>query len=156
MPGADGLYHEPLARTGCYYSQFVHQLDRLPEGTRLLSAIMLASYYAWSPVESRIPEPMPMVNLSCWGIIRRSVFVSNLFTAPGQQPVQLTPAVRPLLTVEEFLVHAAPIPWDLISTQYDYVVIRRSQQLKPPVPSNFTPFGSGDEFQFYQTARREP
>ena len=38
----------------------MHQLDRLPEGTRLLSAIMLAPYYAWSPVEARLPEPMPM------------------------------------------------------------------------------------------------
>ncbi len=140
--------------TNRHYRQFVHQLDQLPEGTHLLSAVMLASYYAWSPVENRVPEPMPMVNLSCWGVIRRSLFVSNLFTAPGQQPVQLTPSVRPLLTVEEFLLHADPIPWDLISTQYDYVVVRRGQPLKPPVPLTLTPIGSDDEFQFYRTERR--
>lgn len=140
--------------TDRHYTQFVQQLDRLPEGARLLSAIMLASYYEWSPRASRVPEPMPMVNLSCWGVIRRAVFVSNLFSAPGQQPVQLTPAVRPLLTVEEFLLHAAPIPWNLISAQYDYVVVRRSQRLTPPVPLTFIPVGSGDEFQFYRTERR--
>jgi hypothetical protein len=135
--------------TDRHYRQFVQTLDQLPEGARLLSAIKLASYDA-SPGESRIPESMPMANLSCWGIIRRSAFVSNLFTAPGQQPVQLTPAFRPLLTVEEFLVQGAPIPWDRISKQYDYVVIRRAQRLSPPVPLTFIPFGSGEEFQFYR------
>jgi hypothetical protein len=141
--------------TDRHYRQFVHQLDQLPEGTRLLSAIKLASFDAYSPAEGRIPESMPMVNLSCWGVLRRSFFVSNLFAAPGQQPIQLTPAVRPLLTIEEFLVQGDPIPWDRIGAQYDYVVIRRSQRLKPPVPANFTPVGSGDEFQFYRTGRRE-
>lgn len=142
--------------TDRHYRQFVHQLDQLPEGTHLLSAIKLASYDAMSPVEGRVPEPMPMVNLSCWGVIRRSLFVSNVFSAPGAQPIQLTAAARPLLTVEEFLQQGAPIRWDLISAQYDYVVIRRSQRLKPPVPVNFTPVGSGEEFQFYRTERREP
>ena len=141
--------------TDRHYRQFVHQLDQLPEGTRLLSAIKLASFDAYSPAEGRIPESMPMVNLSCWGVLRRSFFVSNLFAAPGQQPIQLTPAVRPLLTIEEFLVQGDPIPWDRIGAQYDYLVIRRSQRLKPPVPANFTPVGSGDEFQFYRTGRRE-
>jgi hypothetical protein len=141
--------------TDRHYRQFVQTLDQLPEGARLLSAIKFASYDVWTPAEGQIPEPMPMVNLSCWGVIRRSVFVSNLFTAPGQQPVQRTPAAHPLLTVEEFLFRAAPIPWDRISAQYDYVVTRRNQLLKPPIPASFTPFGSGDEFQFYRTNRRE-
>jgi hypothetical protein len=140
--------------TDRHYSQFVQTLDQLPEGTRLLSAIKLSSYDATAPWESRIPELMPMSNLSCWGIIRRSVFISTLFSAPGQQPIQLTTPVRSMLTMEEFLVQAAPIPWDRIGTQYDYVVIRRSQRLKPPVPANFTPFGSGDAFQFYRTDRQ--
>ncbi len=141
--------------TDRHYRQFVHQLDQLPVGTRLLSAIKLASFDAYSPAEGRIPESMPMVNLSCWGVLRRSFFVSNLFAASGQQPVQLTPAVHPLLTIEEFLVHGDPIPWDRIGAQYDHLVIRRSQRLKPPVPASFTPVGSGDEFQFYRTGRRE-
>ena len=82
---------------------------------------------------------MPMVNLSCWGVIRRSVFVSNLFAAPGQQPVRLTPAVHALLTVEEFLFRAAPIPWDQLRAQYDYVVVRRTQRLRAPplLPTSF-------------------
>ena len=142
--------------TDRYYRQFVHQLDQLPEGTRLLSAIKLATFDAYSHADGRIPEAMPMNNLACWGVLRRSVFVSNLFTAPGQQPIQLTPAVRALLTMEEFLVQGDPIPWDRIGDQYDYVVIRRSQRLKPPVPANFTPVGSGDAFQFYRTGRGAP
>jgi len=142
--------------TDRHYRQFVQTLDQLPEGARLLSAINLASQEAYSPAETRIPEPMPMTNLSCWGIIRRSAFVSNLFTAPGQQPVQLAPAFRPLLTMEEFLVQGAPIPWDRISAQYDYVVIRRAQRLRPPVPVTFIPFGSGEEFQFYRIDGQRP
>lgn len=53
--------------TNRHYRRFVQTLDQLPEGARLLSAIKLASYDAASLVESRIPEPMPMANLSCWG-----------------------------------------------------------------------------------------
>lgn len=57
----------------------------------------------------------------------------DLFTAPGQQPpVQVTPAFRALLTIEEFLGQGQPIPWDRISAQYDYAVIRRTQRLRPP------------------------
>lgn len=70
--------------------------------------------------------------------------------------MQLTPAFRPLLTVEKFLVQRAPIPWDKISTQYDYVVVRRTQRLKPPVPATFIPFGPGAEFQFYRIDGRRP
>ncbi len=137
--------------TDRHYRQFIQQLDQLPEGARLLSAIKLASFDASSPVDSRVPERMPMANLSCWGIIRRSLFVSNIFSAPGQQPVQLTPEVRHMLTIEEFLVQGVPIPWDQIRTQYDYVVIRRSQRLRPPLPEQFRLFGSGgEEFQFYR------
>ncbi len=142
--------------TDRHYRQFVHQLDQLPEGARLLSGIKLAAFDAYSHADGRIPEIMPMNNLACWGVLRRSLFVSNMFTAPGQQPIQLTPAVRALLTMEEFLVQGDPIPWDRIGGQYDYVVIRRSQRLKPPVPANFTPIGSGDAFQFYRTRRGAP
>lgn len=97
-----------------------------------------------------------MVNLSCWGIIRRSAFVSNLFTAPGQQPVQLTPPMRSLLTVEEFLAQAVPIPWDRFRTQYDYVVARRTQTLRPPVPSDFIPVTQGEDFTLYRIPLRQP
>lgn len=142
--------------TDRHYRQFIPALDRLPEGTRLLSAIKLASYDANSPRDSRIPETRPMVNLSCWGIIRRSAFVSNLFTAPGQQPVQLTPAMRPSPTVEEFLAQGVPIPWDRYRTQYDYVVVRRTQTLRPPVPSDFVPVTQGEEFALYRIPARLP
>lgn len=142
--------------TDRHYRQFVQALDQLPEGARLLSAIKLASHDAYSPVEGRIPERMPMAHLSSWGIIRRSAFVSSLFTAPGQQPVQLTPAFRHLLTLEEFIAQGQPIPWDRMSAQYDYVVIRRTQRLKPPLPVTFIPFGSGEEFQFYRIDGRRP
>jgi len=151
-----GYITEHWQNTAHHYRQFKQTLDQLPEGARLLSAIKMASYDNWSPAEGQIPEPMPMVNLSCWGVIRRSVFVSNLFAAPGQQPVRLTPAVHGLLTVEEFLFRAAPIPWDQLRTQYDYVVVRRTQRLRPPPPPDFVPFGSGDEFQFYRTGRVQP
>ena len=151
-----GYITEHWQNTAHHYRQFKQILDQLPEGARLLSAIKMASYDNWSPAEGQIPEPMPMVNLSCWGVIRRSVFVSNLFAAPGQQPVRLTPAVHALLTVEEFLFRAAPIPWDQLRAQYDYVVVRRTQRLRPPPPPDFVPFGSGDEFQFYRTGRGQP
>ncbi|CAE6789271.1 MAG: hypothetical protein H8K06_18965 [Nitrospira sp.] len=147
---------EGWLETDRHYRQFIAALDQLPEGTRLLSAIKLASYDANSPRDSRIPETRPMVNLSCWGIIRRSAFVSNLFTAPGQQPVQLTPPMRSLLTVEEFLAQAVPIPWDRFRTQYDYVVVRRTQTLRPPVPSDFVPVTQGEEFTLYRIPERQP
>ena len=142
--------------TDRHYQQFKQSLDRLPEGTRLLSAIKLSSFDHWSPAEGQIPEPMPLVNLSCWGIIRRSAFVSNLFAAPGQQPVRLRPAVHSLLTVEEFILRAAPIPWEQIAAQYDYLVVRRGQQFFPPIPAAFAPFESGEAFQFYRTGRTPP
>lgn len=142
--------------TNRHYRQFIAALDRLPEGTRLLSAIKLTSYDANSPRDSRIPETRPLVNLSCWGIIRRSTFVSNLFTAPGQQPVQLTAAMRSLLTVEEFLAQAVPIPWDRFRTQYEYAMVRRTQTLRPPVPSDFVPVAQGDEFVLYRIPERQP
>jgi len=138
------------------YQQFKQALDRLPEGTRLLSAVKLAAYDNWSPAEGQIPEPMPMVNLTCWGIIRRSAFVSNLFAAPGQQPIRLAPAVRRLLTVEEFLYRARPIPWEQLATQYDYLVVRRGQRFIPPLPPAFVPVESGDAFQLYRTGRIQP
>lgn len=147
------LLTDQWRETDRHYRQFVQQLDQLPKGAKLLSAIKLAAYDAYSPAEGRIPESMPMVNLACWSVIRRSSFVSNIFSAPGQQPIQLTPAVRHLLTLEEFLMNADPIPWDRINTQYDYVVMRRGQRLKPPIPAQFTPIGAGDEFQFYRTER---
>lgn len=146
---------EDWRETDRHYQQFKQTLDQLPEGARVLSAVKLASHDNWSPAEGQIPEPMPIVNLSCWGIIRRSAFVSNLFTAPGQQPVQLTPAFHSLLTVEEFVLHAAPIPWGHMAAQYDYLVVRRGQRLTPPVPADFVPFGSGDAFQFYRTGRTQ-
>jgi len=80
--------------TDHHYRQFIGTLDQLPEGARLLSAIKLDSFDTSSPVGAVIPDPMPMAGLSCWGIIRRSLFTSNLFSAPGQQPVHLAPAVR--------------------------------------------------------------
>ncbi len=140
--------------TDRHYRQFVQTLDQLPEGARLLSAITLPD--APSPVDRRPPEPMPMSNLSCWGVIRRSLFVSNLFSAPGQQPVQLTPKVRSPLTMGEFIIQSAPIPWDRLSTQYDYVVIRRGQRLPQAIPADFIPFDSGEEFQFYRIEGRRP
>ncbi len=139
-----------------HYRQFTAALDQLPEGTRLLSAIKLASYDSNSPRDSRIPETRPLVNLSCWSIIRRSAFVSNLFTTPGQQPVQLTPAMRSMLTVEEFLAQGAPIPWDRFRTQYDYVIVRRTQTLRPPVPSDFVPVTQGEEFALYRLPAHQP
>jgi hypothetical protein len=142
--------------TDHHYRQFVQALDRLPQGTRLFSAIKLSSHDAYSPAEGMVPEPMPMEHLSCWGIIRRSAFVSNLFTAPGQQPVQVTPAFRALLTIEEFLGQGQSIPWDRISAQYDYAVFRRTQRLRPPVPVTFIPFASGEEFQFYRIDGQDP
>lgn len=147
---------EDWRETDRHYQQFKQTLDQLPEGTRLLSAIKLASHDNWSPAEGQIPEPLPIVNLSCWGIIRRSAFVSNLFTARGQQPVWLAPAVHSLLTVEEFLLRAAPIPWEQMAVQYDYLVVRRGQRFNPPIPADFVPFGSGDAFQFYRTGRTQP
>ncbi len=132
--------------TDRHYRQFVHQLDQLPDGATLFSAII-----PWQ--EGRTPESMPMANLSCWGVIHGALFVSNIFAAAGQQPMRLTPAARHLLTVEEFLVGGEPIPWDRISSQYQYVVIRRGQRLRPPVPAHFTAVGAGDEFQFYRTER---
>lgn len=147
---------EGWLETDRHYRQFTAALDQLPEGTRLLSAIKLASYDADSPRDSRVPELRPLVNLSCWSIIRRSAFVSNLFTAPGQQPVQLTPPMRSLLTVEEFLAQAVPIPWDRFRTQYDYVVVRRTQTLRPPVPSDFVPVVQGEEFALYRLPERQP
>ena len=141
--------------TDRHYRQFINQLDRLPEGAKLLSAIKLANFDAYSPAEGRIPESMPMVNLSCWGVTRRGLFVSNIFAAPGQQPIRLRPAVRHLLTMEEFLLGSKPIPWDRISVQYDYVVARRNQRLKPPVPAYFTLVSAGDEFEFYQTTGKQ-
>jgi len=151
-----GVVTEGWVETDRHYRQFIAALDQLPEGTRLLSAIKLASYDANSPRASRIPETRPLVNLSCWGIIRRSAFVSNLFTTPGQQPVQLTPAMRPLLTVEEFLAQAVPIPWDRFRTQYDYVIVRRTQTLRPPVPSDFIPVVQAEEFALYQIPQQQP
>jgi hypothetical protein len=151
-----GALTQDWRETDRQYQQFKQALDQLPEGTRLLSAVKLAAYDNWSPVEGQIPEPMPMVNLACWGIIRRSAFVSNLFSAPGQQPVRLAPAVRPLLTVEEFLFRARPIPWEQLAMQYDYVVVRRGQRFIPPLPPTFVPVGSGDAFQIYRTGRKQP
>ena len=151
-----GVVTEGWVETDRHYRQFIAALDQLPEGTRLLSAIKLASYDANSPRASRIPETRPLVNLSCWGIIRRSAFVSNLFTTPGQQPVQLTPAMRPLLTVEEFLAQAVPIPWDRFRTQYDYVIVRRTQTLRPPVPSDFIPVVQAEEFALYHIPQQQP
>lgn len=147
---------EGWLETDRHYRQFIAALDQLPEGTRLLSAIKLASYDSNSPRDSRIPETRPLVNLSCWSIIRRSAFVSNLFSAPGQQPVQLTPAMRSMLTVEEFLAQGAPIPWDRFRTQYDYVVVRRTQTLRPPVPSDFVAVTQGEEFALYRIPERQP
>lgn len=142
--------------TDHHYRQFIEALDQLPESARLFSAIKLDSFELSSPVAAVIPDPMPMASLSCWGIIRRSLFISSLFSAPGQQPVHLTPALRSMPTIGEFQARAEPIPWDQIGAYYDYVVVRRGQRLTPPVPTTFTPFGSGDTFQFYRTGRHGP
>jgi hypothetical protein len=139
--------------TDRHYREFVRQLDELPQGAKLFQAMKASSIEAYHPDDASIPESMPMDNLSCWGVIRRGMFVSNIFAAPGQQPLQLNPAVRHLLTLHEFVITSRPIPWDRISGQYDYVVIRRNQRLTPPVPAHFTPVGAGEEFQFYRIDR---
>lgn len=64
--------------------------------------------------------------------------------------------MRPLLTVEEFLAQAVPIPWDRFRTQYDYVIVRRTQTLRPPVPSDFIPVVQAEEFALYQIPQQQP
>lgn len=131
----------------------MRQLDELPEGAKLFQAIKASSIEAYHPDAASMPESMPMDNLACWGVIRRGLFVSNMLAAPGQQPLQLNPAVRHLLTIDEFVITSRPIPWDRVSSQYDFVVIQPSQGLTPPIPSHFTPIGAGEKFQFYRIDR---
>jgi hypothetical protein len=129
-------------------------LERLPEGARLFSAIKLGSTNPVEISETRRPEPVPMANLSCWAVIVRGAFVSNIFAAPSQQPIELTPAYRAMPALEEFIGHRRPIPWDAIGKQYDFLVVRRGQRLQPPLPPDFVPTVSGEEFQFYRLPGR--
>ena len=137
-----------------HYTQFVQALERLPEGARLFSAIKLGSTNPVEISETRRPEPVPMANLSCWAVIVRGGFVSNIFAAPSQQPIELTPAYRAMPALEEFIGHRRPIPWDAIGKQYDFLVVRRGQRLQPPLPPDFVPTVSGEEFQFYRLPGR--
>ena len=137
-----------------HYAQFLRALQQLPEGTRLFSAIKLGSTNPVDISETRQPESVPMANLSCWAVVTRAAFVSNIFSAPSQQPIELTPPYRAMPALEEFLNHRRPIPWDAIGKQYDYLVVRRGQNLQPPLPPEFVPAFSGDEFQFYRLPGR--
>jgi hypothetical protein len=134
-----------------HYRQFLQALEQLPEGARLFSAIKLGSTNPGDISDSRRPELVPMANLSCWAVILKSAFVSNIFSAPSQQPIELTPAYRAMPAMEEFISQRKPIPWDAIGKQYDYLVLRRGQRLQPPLPPEFTATFSGDEFQFYRS-----
>jgi hypothetical protein len=120
----------------------------------LFSAIKLGSTNPIDISETRQPEPVPMANLSCWAVITRTAFVSNIFSAPSQQPIELAPPYRSMPAMEEFISHRRPIPWDAIGKQYDYLVVRRGQNLQPPLPPEFIPAYSGDEFQFYRLPGR--
>jgi hypothetical protein len=137
-----------------HYTQFVEALDRLPQGVRLFSAIKLGSTNPVDISETRHPEPIPMANLACWAVITRAAFVSNIFSAPSQQPIELTPAYSAMPAMEEFISHRRPIPWNIIGKQYDYLVVRRGQNLQPPFPAEFVAAFSGDEFQFYRLPGR--
>jgi hypothetical protein len=137
-----------------HYTQFVAALDRLPQGVRLFSAIKLGSTNPVDISETRHPEPIPMANLACWAVMTKAAFVSNIFSAPSQQPIELTPPYSAMPAMEEFISHRRPIPWTIIGKQYDYLVVRRGQNLQPPLPSEFVPAVSGDEFQFYRLPGR--
>ncbi len=137
-----------------HYTQFVKALDRLPQGVRLFSAIKLGSTNPVDISETRHPEPIPMANLACWAVITNAAFVSNIFSAPSQQPIELTPPYSAMPAVEEFISHRRPIPWNIIGKQYDYLVVRRGQNLQPPFPPEFVAASSGDEFQFYRLPGR--
>lgn len=137
-----------------HYAQFLQALEQLPEGTRLFSAIKLGSTNPVEISETRHPEPVPMANLSCWAVITRAAFVSNIFSAPSQQPIEFAPPYHAMPAMEEFISHRRPIPWDAIGKQYDYLVVRRGQHLQPPLPAEFVPVVSGDEFQFYRLPGR--
>lgn len=137
-----------------HYTQFLQALEQLPQGTRLFSAVKLGTTNPVDISETRRPEPVPMANLSCWAVITRAAFVSNLFSSPSQQPIELSSPYRAMPAMEEFVNHRRPIPWDAIGRQYDYLVVRRGQHLQPPLPPEFVPVASGDEFQFYRLPGR--
>ena len=127
-----------------HYVQFLQALDRMPKGSRLFSGIRLES------AGSRVPETIPMANLSCWAVLQNDAFVSDIFSAPSQQPIQLTPPYRKVPTIHEYTMRRAPIPWDAIARQHDYVVLRKGQHLAPPPPDTFSPIFSGDLFILYR------
>ena len=148
-----GVITEHWRETDRHYRQFLEALDHVPEGSRLFSGLVRPDVN--SAMEGSEPDPMPMNALTCWGIIRRSLFVSNLFSAPGQQPVRLTTAYRQMLTAEEFIAQSRPLPWDQIGTDYDFVVVRKGHRFARTIPATFTATESGEMFQFYRTPRRE-
>ncbi|MGH7232967.1 MAG: hypothetical protein ACREJU_16650 [Nitrospiraceae bacterium] len=127
------------------YSEYLQAIEKLPVGARLFSAVTYPNY--------RDPLPIPMDQLACWAVIKKSAFVSTIFAFPTQQPLALTAPYRRVLTIDAVFDRHFPVPWNIIAMQYEYLLVVREQFFDQPLPSGFIPMYEGEDFRLYRIPR---
>ena len=129
------------------YDEFVHALDVLPAGSRIFSAIRKNDFS--NDVQFRMPSPIPMENLVCWAVITKSAFVSIIFSSPNQQPLILAAPYSSYFSTGEYLVRNR-VEWETVDRQYQYLLVRRGDVFRPPIPASFMPIFTGTHFVMYR------
>ena len=130
------------------YSEFLRALHAMPQGSRLFTAIRKRDFY--SPAEFRMPSPIPTENLACWAVITNNALVSVIFSAPNQQPLRLAQPYRRYYSTGEFLAGPGTINWDAVLRDYQFLLVRRDEVLRPPIPAAVVPAFTGEHFTLYR------
>jgi hypothetical protein len=132
------------------YGEFMQALQMMPEGSRLFSAIRKIDGY--DAVDFRQPSPIPTENLACWAVISKSALVSVVFSSPNQQPLRLASPYREFFSTGDFIARFGVIEWPAVLAQYQFLLARRGETLRPPIPATLVPAFMGEYFILYRWA----
>jgi hypothetical protein len=135
------------------YAEFFEAIEQVPPGSRIFSAIVKRGY---GYLDSRIPTSIPSENLVCWAVISKSALVSIIFSAPNQQPLQLTQPYRRFFSTGEFMARSYIMNWEAVQEQYEYLLARQDERFRPPMPAQVAPIFVGRHFVLYRLPGSEP
>lgn len=128
-----------------YYADLFQAIEKLPEGTRLFTAVLYSG--GWQPF------PLPVDHFSCFAVIRKSAFVPSIFASRTQQPIRLTPRFQEIVEQGPVFTNRTSPPWRRVLSHYHYVLLF-AEDLQ--LPNDLERVADGYNFSLYRVVSEAP